>query len=261
MHLKFSKYHGTGNDFIIIDNRNQAVSLRQPVVARLCHRRFGIGADGLMLLQPGNDNADFEMVYYNADGNESTMCGNGGRCIVAFAFRLNIINHKTIFRAVDGIHTAELTAPDYVKLKMNDVNDIETDDDSCFLNTGSPHYVKFVPEVLLIDVFREGRQIRYGDRFSNGGTNVNFVQDMGDRIYVRTYERGVENETLSCGTGVVAASISTHWLKKGGDGKHIIHVETSGGNLTVSFNHHMGKYTDIWLEGPAAFVFAGEIEI
>lgn len=261
MHLKFSKYHGTGNDFIIVDNRKKTVSLNQQEVARLCHRRFGIGADGLMLLLPGRDNTDFEMVYYNADGNESTMCGNGGRCIVAFAFRLNIIKNITRFRAIDGLHEAIVTAPDHVRLKMIDVNNIEANADFCFLNTGSPHYVKFVNEITQIDVYQEGKKIRYSDRFRNEGTNVNFVQDLGDKIYVRTYERGVEDETLSCGTGVVAASISTHWLKKGGNGNHKVQIETSGGILTVNFNYHMGRYTDIWLEGPATFVFEGEIEI
>jgi len=261
MKLKFSKYHGTGNDFIIIDNRNMEISLKQQTIANLCHRRFGIGADGLMMLQPGNSNTDFEMVYYNADGNESTMCGNGGRCIAAFAFRLNVINNKTHFMAVDGIHEAELTAPDFVRLKMNDVNNIEINSDFYYLNTGSPHYVKFVNEISSVDVFSEGRKIRYSQRFSNEGTNVNFVQDLGDTIYVRTYERGVENETLSCGTGVVAAAISTHCRKKTGDGRHKIPIKTSGGNLAVSFNHRMGKYTDIWLEGPAVFVFEGNIII
>jgi diaminopimelate epimerase len=262
MYLKFSKYHGTGNDFIIVDNWKKVISLNQQIISKLCHRRFGIGADGLMLLQPGKDNSDFEMIYYNADGNESTMCGNGGRCIAAFAFRLKIIKNKTRFLAVDGIHEAELTAPDNVRLKMNDVSDIEANSDFCFLNTGSPHYVKLVDDISGIDVFHKGREIRYSNRFGKEGTNVNFVRDLGDNtLFVRTYERGVENETLSCGTGVVAAAISLHYLKKAGNGKNLIKIKTSGGNLTVSFNHHMGKYTDIWLEGPATFVFEGEIEI
>jgi diaminopimelate epimerase len=260
MQIRFSKYQGTGNDFIIIDNRSNGFPRDdRSLVARLCDRRFGIGADGLMLLQSADSGADFEMVYYNADGKESTMCGNGGRCIVAFAARLGLIREKTRFIAVDGMHDAEIQLPDYVKLKMIDVDLVEKNESFYFLNTGSPHYVTFVTEAAAIDVFQEGRKIRNNERFKEQGTNVNFVQDMGNSIIVRTYERGVENETLSCGTGIVAAAISAYLNKSIEELSFHTPVSAPGGKLAVSFCHQNGKFTDVWLEGPAVFVFEGTI--
>ena len=258
MKIQFYKYQGTGNDFVLIDNRNAAFERSNTnLVKKMCDRSFGIGADGLMLLQnrPGYD---FEMVYYNSDGNESSMCGNGGRCLVAFAHFLGIITGKAHFIASDGEHFAFI-ANNIVRLKMNDVKGIEMGDGFDFLNTGSPHYIKYVDAVRDIDVYNEGKKIRYNERFKEFGTNVNFVQVEGDSIIVRTYERGVEGETYSCGTGVTAAVLS-YAQKKGGMKE--CKVKTLGGDLQVSFNPNAnGTYTDIWLEGPAALVFEGVFEI
>lgn len=204
--MQFYKYQGTGNDFIIIDNRDLKFNRSDNgLVAKLCHRRFGIGADGLMLLQ-NKTGYDFEMVYYNADGNQSSMCGNGGRCIVEFARTLGLVKEKTLFYAIDGEHEA-VVKPNFVTLKMKDVNDVETNSDFYFLNTGSPHYVAFVNDLTNYDVVHEGKKIRYNNRFKADGTNVNFIEKIGGGLFVRTYERGVEDETYSCGTGVTAAAL------------------------------------------------------
>ncbi|MBN2272755.1 MAG: diaminopimelate epimerase [Bacteroidales bacterium] len=261
MLLNFSKYQGAGNDFIIVDNRdNNFPRSDKSLVARLCDRKFGIGADGLMLLQNAATGHDFEMVYFNSDGRESTMCGNGGRCIAAFAARLQLIEKETTFLAADGMHEAILLQPETVRLHMTDVDKVEKNDAFCFLNTGSPHYVKFVTDAAGINVYHEGMNIRYSNRFKEQGTNVNFVQDMGDSIFVRTYERGVENETLSCGTGIVASAISSYLQKNTDEPSFTIPVSAPGGKMVVSFDHKNGKFTNIWLEGPAIFVFEGKIE-
>jgi diaminopimelate epimerase len=262
MLLHFFKYHGTGNDFIILDNRKEIFpGSHEKLVASLCDRRFGIGADGLMLLQTSKPGTDFKMVYFNADGRESTMCGNGGRCIVSFAAKLGLFERNTTFMAIDGIHEAILQSHNYVRLRMSDVNEVEQNPEFYYLNTGSPHYVQFVSDAANINVYLEGRKIRYNERFKARGTNVNFVQDNGDSIFVRTYERGVENETLSCGTGIVAAAISS-CLKRKSDGlSYNVPVTTRGGKLKVSFDHQNGKFTNIWLEGPVTFVFEGSIEV
>ena len=260
MKITFYKYHGTGNDFIIIDNREMLFDRkRTDLIKKLCDRRFGIGADGLMLLQnkPGYD---FEMVYYNSDGNESSMCGNGGRCIVAFAKSLGLVTEKARFVATDGEHEA-VAKDNWISLKMNDVPVIEKSDDFYFLNTGSPHYVKFVKNIKDFPVFEEGKKIRYNNRFKEGGTNVNFVEIQDGALFVRTYERGVENETYSCGTGVTAAAIVAAIETISTQGNSC-DIKTLGGNLRVRFNNHSNKqFNDIWLEGPAAFVFKGEVEI
>lgn len=265
MKLPFLKYQGTGNDFVIIDNRNKLFSRdANALVAHLCNRRLGIGADGLMLLQdaPGYD---YEMVYYNADGNESTMCGNGGRCLAAFAAHLGLVKKDINFLAIDGPHEAVIAEGKdknefLVSLKMVDVNTIEKGEGYNFLNTGSPHYVRLVNNIRAYPVFEEGKKVRYSEQYKNGGTNVNFVEPYEEGIFVRTYERGVEDETLSCGTGVTAAALSAFvngWIQPTGDCK----VVTLGGNLKVSFKRTGDIFDNIWLHGPATFVFKGEIEI
>jgi len=258
MKISFFKYQGTGNDFVLIDNRSLSFKRNNcDLVKKMCDRRFGIGADGLMLLQ-NKEAFDFEMVYYNSDGNESSMCGNGGRCLVAFAHFLGIITEKAHFIATDGEHFAFINN-NVVRLKMNDVKGIEVGDGFDFLNTGSPHYIKYVDAVKDLDVFNEGKKIRYNERFKELGTNVNFVQVEGDGIFVRTYERGVEGETYSCGTGVTAAVLSYAQMKS--DIKQC-KVKTLGGDLLVTFNNKgKGEYKDIWLEGSALLIFEGAFEM
>ncbi|MFL5753604.1 MAG: diaminopimelate epimerase [Bacteroidia bacterium] len=259
MQLIFYKYQGTGNDFILIDNRESKIKLSKEQVASLCHRRFGIGADGLMLLEL-QKGFDFKMVYYNSDGNESSMCGNGGRCITAFAEHLGIIKNKAHFNAIDGEHFSEIR-DNLVNLKMKDVNTIEENGDHYFLNTGSPHYVKFVNEIESYDVFNEGRKIRMNERFRNTGTNVNFIEKAGKELFVRTYERGVEDETYSCGTGVTAAALVAA-LSGSASADDSCAITTLGGKLNVRFKKKSAQhFTDIYLEGPAAFVFEGKISL
>lgn len=257
--IKFSKYHGTGNDFIMIDNRPLRAKLSQSEIAHLCHRRFGIGADGLILLQ-GHPELDFEMIYYNSDGNPSSMCGNGGRCIVAFAAEIGIEakSGPLKFMAVDGVHEAILT--DQIKngykvnLKMQDVHDVLIRDSYAILNTGSPHFVVKVNDVDRIDIIKQAHAIRYSDQFKEKGINVNFVQQADKDIKVRTYERGVEDETWSCGTGVVASAISSYLFS----GSIPAHVHTKGGLLHVSFQtEDKQNFTEVHLIGPAVKVFEG----
>ena len=256
----FYKYHGTGNDFIIIDGRNNEFELQNEQVRKLCHRRFGIGADGLMIMK-NETNYDFGMIYYNADGNPGSMCGNGGRCMVQFAYDSGLHKSEYLFKAVDGDHTATIESNKWIDLKMKDVDSIETSIFSDFiLDTGSPHYVKPVSDARNIDVFREGREIRYNKRFAEAGINVNFVEleEDGD-IFVRTYERGVEDETLSCGTGVTASALA---FAHNDNGFNRVSVKTPGGNLAVEFTKTGdASFKDIWLCGPAAFVFKGEVEV
>lgn len=253
--MEFYKYHGTGNDFILIDNRQGLHNLSTDAIARMCHRRFGIGADGLMLLQ-NTDGYDFGMVYYNADGRESTMCGNGGRCITAFARQLGIISNKAVFKAIDGSHKASILENDEVCLHMNDVKGIQDLGHASVLNTGSPHYVSMVADVMKTEVVQMGKQVRYSAAFAPDGINVNFVQQMApNQIFVRTYERGVEDETYSCGTGVVAAAIATTGNTIG---DFRFNIKTLGGELSVRFHKQMpDEANDVWLTGPAQFVFSG----
>ena len=259
MQLQCYKYQGTGNDFVLIDNRNQDILLTTENIKWLCNRRFGIGADGLMLLE-FQEGVDFKMVYYNSDGNESSMCGNGGRCITAFAKLLGIIESSAKFIAIDGMHEAKIE-DEFVSLKMNEVKQIETGENYFYLNTGSPHYVQFVDDIDTIDVFTEGKKIRYNDRFKAEGTNVNFIQKTEHELVVRTYERGVENETLSCGTGVTAAALVAA-LTGNSTTKNNCSVKTLGGNLNVTFEKVLeSNFYNIWLEGPAVFVFKTSIKI
>ncbi|QQS50496.1 MAG: diaminopimelate epimerase [Bacteroidota bacterium] len=259
MNLPFYKYQGAGNDFVIVDNRHGMFDRgNQQLIQILCNRRFGIGADGLMLLQ---DKAgyDFEMVYFNSDGKEGSMCGNGGRCIVAFAQNLGLIKNTTRFLAADGEHLAELINTQQVNLKMSDVTQVEINEDFYYLNTGSPHYVKFVKGIEALDVYSLGRQIRYNERFKANGTNVNFVEEINHRLMVRTYERGVEDETLACGTGITASAIAFSMAT--GETREKYDMKALGGDLIVRFTREENRFTNIWLEGPATFVFKGEITL
>jgi diaminopimelate epimerase len=257
--MEFYKYQGTGNDFIIIDNRKNQIELSKDQIKKVCDRRFGIGADGLMLLQL-KDPYDFEMIYFNADGNESSMCGNGGRCLVQFAHDIGIKKQEYFFIAIDGDHSALINDDGWVHLKMKDVKSIKTIGQHYLLDTGSPHYVVYENEVLEVKVYEKGKQIRYSEPFKEEGVNVNFVQVMdNDSIYVRTYERGVEDETLSCGTGVTAAAIVSAHNERG---FNAVEVRTLGGKLRVEFDRiDEDHYENVWLCGPATFVFKGEAEV
>lgn len=258
MKLPFTKYQGAGNDFIIIDNRQRLYDKLD--VAALCHPKFGIGGDGLMLLQ-NCDGFDFEMVYYNSDGNISSMCGNGGRCIVDFAGRLGVYKGETtLFKAVDGPHQAHRTEA-YVELQMKDVDSVERRDNAFVLNTGSPHYVLFAQNIDELDIIQAARAIRYNHEFAKAGINVNFVELISDNsIKVRTYERGVENETLSCGTGVTASAIALSEYLNLPAGDKVINIETPGGKLKVKYQKN-NSAVNVWLCGPATLVFEGSIDI
>lgn len=259
VNLIFYKYQGAGNDFIIVDNRNAQFPVQDyKLIHKLCNRRFGIGADGLMLLQKHQD-YDFEMLYYNADGMPGSMCGNGGRCITAFANYLGVIKNETNFLAVDGPHYAKFSAKN-VSLQMIDVKHIEDHEHYWVLNTGSPHYVGFTSDVKALDVAAQGRAIRYNNRFKDEGINVNFVQELGPRqLFVRTYERGVEDETLSCGTGITAAALC-YGLKQQLMGQQAIAIDTPGGKINVKFNQvSKGYFEQVFLEGPAELIYEGNI--
>jgi len=259
MQIKFYKYQGTGNDFVILDGMSIAYDLSTEQVALLCDRKFGIGADGLMILAP-SDNTDFTMVYYNSDGNQSTMCGNGGRCISMFAKHQGYIDSNTTFEAIDGIHQAKLLDTGIVELEMIDVDAIECVDPVYVLNTGSPHYIKFA-DADDPDILEFGKRIRYNERFESEGINVNLVKREAEGISIKTYERGVEDETLSCGTGVTAAAISSV-IKTDKMGVQIVPVSAVGGSLYVKLNR-VGKqsFKNIWLCGPAEKVFEGTFEL
>ncbi len=258
MKIHFCKYQGTGNDFVLIDNRNKTVSLNNKQVAYLCDRHFGIGADGLMLLEQA-DGYDFKMVYYNSDGNESTMCGNGGRCITAFAHKLGLIKDTAKFIAIDGPHQAAINADNTISLGMKDVDGITDNGSYAVLNTGSPHYVKRVKDVDDIDVVDEGCAVRYSEEYEEEGINVNFMHNENGTLWVRTYERGVEDETLSCGTGVTASAIASVQQKTG---SFSIPVQTPGGKLSVSFEKDTAASAkNVVLTGPADFVFEGDINL
>ncbi len=259
MLFTFYKYHGTGNDFVIADNREGTYNFDTATIKHLCKRNFGIGADGLMLLQNKKD-YDFEMVYYNADGNESSMCGNGGRCLVHFANLVGIKKSEYRFLAIDGEHYAEIQIDGKIRLKMQDVPAISSHKGYHVLNTGSPHYVKEKNELADANVTIDGSTIRYSEDYKQEGINVNFVEVTGPAtIFVRTYERGVEAETLSCGTGVTAAAIVCAHNDLGFNN---IDVKTLGGKLSVEFEKHEdGSHTNVWLTGPAVNVYKGEMDL
>lgn len=261
MKIHFYKYQATGNDFILIDNLSGALKLSTDQVKILCDRKFGIGADGLMLIEK-HPTAHFTLNYYNSDGSQS-LCGNGSRAAVKMAASLGLINGKARFEAYDGLHDAELEEGGIVRLKMNDVNGVRTLGDDLFIDTGSPHFIRFVSDANTHPVLEEGRKIRYNPDFQPGGTNVNFVEkEEGNAIFVRTYERGVENETLSCGTGVTAAALAASY-----HGLHSpVNVRTLGGALRVEFKTSQPageqvRFQDIFLIGPAKMVFEGDLEL
>lgn len=255
--MQFYKYQGTGNDFLLFDNRDQSLQLSTVQIALLCNRHMGVGADGLMLLEQA-EGYDFRMVYFNSDGRESTMCGNGGRCLVAFAKSLGIIGPTADFIAIDGPHKATIAPGGLISLHMNPVSGIRIEVGHTILNTGSPHYVQVVADVQAVDVVAEGRKIRNMPQFQPDGINVNFVQLHDGKLKVRTYERGVEDETLSCGTGVTAAAIAATALF---EGIFATDIDTPGGHLVVTFTKDSPKSAkDVVLTGPAKFVFMGEID-
>jgi diaminopimelate epimerase len=255
MTYQFYKYQGTGNDFVMIDNRTSLFPKEnKALIAEMCHRRFGIGADGLILLENAAG-YDFRMTYFNADGGEGSMCGNGGRCTVAFAKFLKIFEQRTRFTAIDGAHEASLEE-DWIHLKMIPVKGIETQPEYYFLNTGSPHTVTFVDNLTSFPVVSAGREIRYSSRFAEAGTNVNFAEIINENdLFVRTYERGVEDETYSCGTGVTACALAAaDYFKLISP----IKIKTLGGSLQVSFNAEGAQsFQEIYLAGPAVQVFEG----
>jgi diaminopimelate epimerase len=272
--IHFYKYQATGNDFVVIDNRSGQYSFTREQVGKICDRRFGIGADGLMLIEK-HPSLDFNLLYYNSDGSQS-LCGNGSRAAVRMASALGMVNGKASFNAYDGEHTAELIASGVVKLKMNDVHSASRVGEDYFINTGSPHYIKFVTNVRQYPVVEEGRRIRYSDVYKPAGTNVNFVELLpGNTIFVRTYERGVEDETLSCGTGIVASALAASF--KGYTSP--VSVKALGGELSVEFKAaptgqavqetpskagqtgHGGTFSEIFLIGPAKLVFEGDLEL
>lgn len=258
MKTTFAKYQGTGNDFVMIDNRqNNFPKNNHTLIEKLCNRRFGIGADGLILLE--NDiETDFKMVYYNSDGNQSSMCGNGGRCLVAYAKSLGLIEEVTTFLAVDGLHHATILDNELVSLQMKNVSNVKVADDYVFLNTGSPHHVLMVDDIENYDVKTNGAAIRYSELYGKEGSNVNFVEQISERHFaLRTYERGVEDETLSCGTGATAVAIAMNFIGK--TNSHHIYLDVEGGKLEVSFLKEGNEYTNVFLKGPATFVYEGEI--
>jgi diaminopimelate epimerase len=258
MRIPFNKYQGTGNDFIIIDNRKGIFSPFDSVlINKLCDRRFGIGADGLILISL-HKQYDFEMKYFNSDGNIGSMCGNGGRCTADFALRSGIAGKNQNFFAFDGPHEAKIS-DGIVRLQMNDVSNITKVNGNYFINTGSPHYILFVKSAKETDIFNEGKRLRWSDDFKPSGTNVNFVEKTEKGIFVRTFERGVEDETLSCGTGVTASAIAA--FLSGHFDTNVINVKTLGGDLSVEFKLNKEIITDVHLSGPATFVFEGVIDV
>ncbi len=260
MEVFFEKYQGTGNDFILLDNRDHRYdSIDHKSVALLCDRKFGVGADGLILLNQHATLA-FEMVYHNADGQISSMCGNGGRCIVHFAKQKGVFDGDTVeFMAVDGEHLAQIKED--VSLKMNDVQQIKKIGEDYILDTGSPHYVRYTDDLHDMDILLEGKKIRYSTPFEHDGINVNFIEHLGSSIIdIATYERGVEDETLSCGTGATACAL-VHAMLFGDEIHDSIQVRTKGGALQIKFHRTNQTFTDIWLCGPAQPVFKGQITI
>lgn len=260
MHIMFSKYQGAGNDFILIKDIDLVFPQENhELIRKLCDRRFGIGADGLMLLRPSVDK-DFNMMYFNSDGREGTMCGNGGRCLVAFALDCGYISKEQdiVFDAIDGEHIANIIKPGLVSLKMKDVNTVLKKLNGYMVDTGSIHHVRFVDNIVDIDVYRRGKAVREHSAYAPGGCNVNFIQNDGDGVFsIRTYERGVEDETLACGTGSVASAIVLGYL---GDTSNEYLIRARGGNLKVRFEKNNTCFKNIWLEGPATLVFKGVID-
>jgi len=257
MGIPFTKYQGAGNDFVIFNGfeLGNDFSLTREQIVKICDRRFGIGADGVLLLQEHPD-YDFRMVYFNADGSRGSFCGNGGRCIVAFAHQLGLVRQKTVFIADDGIHHAKIIREDWVELKMNDVTNIQPVLEGHYLHTGTEHYVEIVDDLVRVDVVNKGKKIRYHPTFKPNGTNVNFISIGKDQLEIRTYEKGVEAETLACGTGAMASAIILV-QKQNKAGSFNIKIHAKGGELAIRIHYDGAKFTDIWLCGGADFVFEG----
>lgn len=259
MTFTFSKYHGAGNDFIMVDNRNGLVDdISVEQVSALCRRHFGVGADGLIRIE-NSTNADFKMVYHNADGKIGSMCGNGSRCAVLFAKEIGVEFQSFSFHAADGLHHFEILSADRVKVSMKDVREIKRNDEWTFIDTGSPHLIVPVNDLQNVDVYNDGKKIRYSPKFQSEGVNVNFVEAKNDLVEIRTYERGVENETMACGTGCVAAALWSAFENKT-TGQHNVNLKAQGGLLNVSFNYNPGSgFTNVFLEGPVMKVFEGRV--
>ncbi|HEY4653283.1 MAG TPA: diaminopimelate epimerase [Cyclobacteriaceae bacterium] len=257
MKFHFFKYQATGNDFIMIDNRSGDLSFSSAQIGRLCDRRFGVGADGLILIE-SDPSANFNVNYYNSDGSQS-LCGNGSRAAVHFASVLGVTNGRARFSAYDGLHEAELLSSGEIRLRMNDVTGLKTIGSDFLIDTGSPHFVRIVTGLADYPVVEEGRSIRYSESFRKNGINVNFVELLdANTIFVRTYERGVENETLSCGTGVTACAlaVSLHGYTSP------VFIKSRGGDLSVEFKAgQSGTFQDIFLIGPAKMVYEGDLEL
>jgi diaminopimelate epimerase len=253
--LSFYKYQGTGNDFVMIDDRSSFFPIGAiDLVQKMCDRRFGIGADGLILIRK-HPEADFEMIYFNSDGSKS-FCGNGSRCAVQFAYFLGMIGTKCSFLAIDGMHRGEVFPDGLVSISVRDVSEVELNEQFTFINTGSPHFIQYVSQLNTFPVVEEARKIRYNERFQKEGTNVNYVEVNGNSIDVRTYERGVEDETLSCGSGVTACALSFALLHQQ---KSPVQIQTKGGTLQVIFDQTgASSFRNIHLKGPAVQVFKGE---
>jgi len=258
MKITFYKYHGAGNDFVIIDDRQLNYSFSTNEIKEICDRKFGIGSDGFMLLR-NHKKYDFEMIYFNSDGKTSTMCGNGGRCIVAFAYYLKMIKYSTVFQAIDGPHEAKIINDSTVILKMNNIDTISRNEDYTFIDSGSPHHIIEQFDIGLVDVKEIGSKIRYSKMYNPNGVNVNFVQKLSSKEFmIRTYERGVENETLSCGSGAVASAVAMHYLGRTKQNK--IRINTLGGDLIICFEFESSKaFSGITLEGPVKQIFKGVI--
>ena len=259
MKINFSKYNGAGNDFILIDDREDLINDNKSLISYLCNRHFGIGGDGLIILKE-SINSDFEILHYTSDGNLGSLCGNGSRCAVLFAYNKDIITTNTVFHAFDGIHNAQILDNGLIKMEMKINSDIVSNSYGTWLDTGSPHLVIEKNDTDKLDVNKEGRLIRYNDFYKEEGVNVNFVEKISDNQFkIRTYERGVENETLACGTGSTASAICMNFLGKTNSRNITMHCK--GGDLNVQFNSSEKGYKEISITGPAKLVFEGFIEV
>lgn len=256
MKIKFDKYESGGNDFVLIDDRRNLHDLTSTKIRDICSRNFGVGSDGLIILKNSRI-ADIKMLYFNSDGKQSTLCGNGTRCLFSFALSLGVIKKRATIEISDEIYTAKISNKNLVSLKMKNINNIILSDNKAFLNSGSPHHVEITDDLDQISVKKKGAKIRFSMKYLPNGTNVNFCNKISDKKFeIRTYERGVENETLSCGTGATATAVAVHAM--GLTSQTEIIIQTKGGGLTVSFEVSKKGYKNIFLEGPAKFVFKGE---
>lgn len=259
MNLDFWKYHGAGNDFIIIDNWEKSITLSNDVIKNVCNRHFGIGSDGLILIQQ-HPTLDFEMIFYNPDASQS-FCGNGSRCAVQFALDQKIIKKQnTRFQSTNGVYHAEEVEPNKIDLQMHDCSRFRIEKGRFFLDTGSPHLVFETSALYESPIIGRAKEIRYSEEYKEKGININFIEIINQTVHIRTYERGVENETLSCGTGVTAVALSRA-LAKNNHGFNKLHIETRGGRFYVQYHFDGDVFSQIHLIGPAKCIFKGEIYI